>query len=546
MAVTQTSYDQIPYHSNPFRESRPERLAAVAKLFGLEAPPTEKCRVLEIGCSMGGNLLSMAQDHPQSLFLGVDASSRQIAEGWKTIELLGLKNIQLKHLDILDFGQEYGEFDFIISHGVFSWVPPRVQSKMLEICQRHLAPNGVAYISYNTYPGWHIRGIVRDIMLYRGMQFAEPAARLKQAKQLVEFVAQATRGADTPYQALLQSELTHMGQMEDYYLHHDHLEENNHPVYFHDFAKRLAVNGLQYLGEADFSMMVSTNFSPEVAKTLNELGAHDILQMEQYMDFVRCRYFRKTLICRSGVELNRTLTPAIVKDLLLASNAAPDSAEVALDPSLVVTFQTLAGHKLTCRAALTKCALQILRREWPGHVAFPDLLLRAKAETASKGFPGDEKSSEEFLASEVLTAMAAGIMEWRVSAVPYTTTVGPNPAATPLARLQAERGYRATNLRGENISLDEIHRQTLRLLDGTRSADKIIEALITTLKRGEMVLHREDDSKTPLTEESEMRELLGPALENVLLNLSRKALLVRPDIDLESARRSHSPRQGGG
>src|SRR5688572_12064386 len=347
MAEKRTSYDAIPYLSRPFRESRPERMQAVAALFGLASAPPERCRVLEIGCSMGGNLLPMAMDNPGSQFLGVDASSRQIADGWKAVEQLGLKNLQLRQLDILDAERDLGEFDYIVSHGVFSWVPPRVQAKMLEICQRHLAPNGVAYISYNTYPGWHIRGVVRDMMLYRGAQFAEPAARLAQAKSLVEFVAQATKGADTPYQRLLQSELKHITQMEDYYLHHEHLEENNQPLYFHDFAQRVAVNGLQYLGDAEFSTMVSSNFSPDVAKTLQQLGAHDIVQMEQYMDFVRCRYFRKTLLCRNSVRLNRTLTPAVVKDLLLASDAAPPQKEWALDPAQTVSFES-AGYRISC------------------------------------------------------------------------------------------------------------------------------------------------------------------------------------------------------
>ena len=533
MADKQTSYDAIPYQSNPFRETRPERLAAVAKLFGLDAPPAENCRVLEIGCSMGGNLLVMAQDHPRSQFIGIDASSRQITEGWKTVELLGLKNVQLKHLDMLDFGPDFGEFDYIISHGVFSWVPPRVQDKMMEICQRHLAPNGVAYISYNTYPGWHIRGIVRDMMLYRGGQFAEPDARLKQAKSLVEFVAQATRGSDTPYQRLLQGELNQMSQMEDYYLHHDHLEENNHPVYFHEMARKLAVNGLQYLGEADFSMMVSSNFSPEVAKTLHELGAHDIIQMEQYMDFVRCRYFRKTLICRRSVKLNRTLVPAVVKGFLLASNAAPESPEVASDPAQPVTFQTSVGYKLTCRSPVTKLALGILQREWPLPVSFPKLLAQASAEAASKGFPVDRTTVEDFLAGEMLTGMAAGVIEWRLSPVLFTTAVTTTPAAPPLARLQAERGYKITNLRGESVTLDEIHRQTLKQLDGKRDLAQITQALIASVKSGELLLQRDND-KTVITEESEMRAILEPALDKVLANLARKALLVKQPLTAPS------------
>jgi len=513
MPEKQTTYDAIPYPSNPFRQTRPERLAAVAKLFGLDAPPADNCRVLEIGCSMGGNLIAMAQDLPGSRFVGIDASSRQIAEGWKMIDTLGLKNIELKHLDILDVPSDFGEFDYIVSHGVFSWVPARVQNRMLEICQRSLAPKGVVYISYNTYPGWHIRGVVRDMMFYRSTHFAEPQARLAQAKALVAFVAEATKSADTPYQRLLQNELKHITQMEDYYLHHEHLEENNQPLYFHDFAGKLAVNGLQYLGDADFSTMVSTNFSPTVAKKLHELGAHDIVQMEQYMDFVRCRYFRKSLACRSAVRLNRTLSPAVVRDLLLASDAAPvgEAAESQV-------FRTPTGYSITCRSPLTKSALGLLRAAWPMPIAFGELFRQARG--------GDERA-QEFLAGEMLTCMAAGVVEWRLTPVRFTTAVAPKPAATALARLQAASGYKVTNMRGETVTLDEIHRQTLRHLDGKNDVGAVSEGLLSAVSRGELVLQREAD-KSAVRDEAEMRQLLGPALEKVLANLAKKALLLRP------------------
>jgi methyltransferase-like protein/cyclopropane fatty-acyl-phospholipid synthase-like methyltransferase len=526
MSAPRSSYDAIPYQSRPFRESRPERMQAVAALFGLASAPPERARVLEIGCSMGGNLLPMAVDNPGAQFLGIDASSRQIAEGWKAVERLGLKNLELRQLDILEVERDLGEFDYIVSHGVFSWVPPRVQAKMLEICQRHLAPNGVAYISYNTYPGWHIRGIVRDMMLYRGMQFADPAARLAQAKSLVGFVAQAIRASDTPYQRLLQNELNQMAHMEDYYLHHDHLEEHNEPVYFHEFARRLAVNGLQYLGEADFSMMVSTNFSPEVAKTLHELGAHDILQMEQYMDFVRCRYFRKTLVCRASVRLNRMLTPAVVKGLWLASNAAP-AGELALEAGTAVTFTTPGGDSINCRSPLTKIALRTLASRWPMPVRFEELAAHSMAEAKRAGIAFDEAGAERFLAGEALTCMASGVAEWRLAPAPFTTEVNARPATTPLARMEADQGYRVTSLRGDSVTLDEFHRQVLRLLDGSRSREALGEALTDMCRRGELLLHREGPDKSPVRDEAEMRGLLGPALDKALDNLAKKALLRR-------------------
>ncbi len=537
MPQKQTRYDAIPYPTSPFRQTRPERLAAIAKLFGLDAPPAEKCRVLELGCSMGGNLIVMAQDHPASRYLGIDASSRQIAEGWKTIDALGLRNIQLRHQDILDIGEDIGEFDYIVSHGVFSWVPAAVQNRMLEICQRHLAPNGVAYISYNTYPGWHIRGIVRDMMFYRGMQFADPQTALTQAKALVEFVAQSSKSSDSPYQRLLESELKHIGRMEDYYLQHEHLEEHNQPLYFHEFARRLSVNGLQYLGDADFSTMVSSNFSAEVAKTLHELGAHDIVQMEQYMDFVRCRYFRKTLVCRSSVRLNRTLTPAVVKDLLLASDATAAAQDWSLDPAQTVSFESPGGYRISCRSPLTKAALRALKLEWPMPVAFPELLARAKREAANEGFPAPEGEAEEFLAGEVLTGMAAGVIEWRLTPVLFTTAVGERPETTALARLQAGQGYKATNLRGEMVTLDEIHRQALRLLDGQHAREALIEGLLAPVRAGQLVLQRDSD-KQRVTDEAEMRRLLGPALDKVLANLARRAMLLRPAAREEAARAS--------
>lgn len=524
MATNKTSYDTIPYPSLPFPETHPDRLSAVARIFGLQAPDPARCRVLELGCSMGGNLVAIAQIHPGSTCLGIDASSRQIADGWKTIKALGMKNVELRHLDILNIPDDIGEFDYIISHGVYSWVPEKVQARMLDICRRHLAPNGVAYISYNTYPGWHIRGIVRDMMFYRGMQFADAQARLAQARSLVKFVAEsAGSGEPTPYQRLLQGEMKQIERMSEYYLHHEYLEEHNQPLYFHEFARQLAVNGLQYLGDADFSMMISSNFSPEVAKTLNELGAHDILQMEQYMDFVRCRYFRKTLICHAGLRLQRAIDAGTVKDLYLASNAVP-VGELALDPKERITFET-GSSKLMCKAPLTKLAVQALQAAWPAPMRFRELLERSLAAASAAGFAHDATTAEDFLAGEMLTAIGAGLVEWRVAPPPYTTGVGKRPRVTPLARLQAAREQRVTNLRGEMVTLDEIHRQVLRRLDGERTLEDIGEELMEALRKGDFVLTAEG-GKGPVTDEAQRRKVLLPALDKVMENLSRQAFLV--------------------
>ena len=517
------TYDAIPYRSVPFPQTRPERLAGIARIFGLETPPIETARVLELGCGSGGNIIALANDYPKARFLGIDSSAVQIADGWTTIEALGFKNIQLKHRDILALGADLGEFDYIICHGVFSWVPQPVQERILEICRQNLAPNGVAYVSYNTYPGWHIRGIVRDMMCYHGMQFDDLSTRLVQAKALVQFVADTGKLQDGPYKRLLRDEFEIIAGADASYLHHEHLEENNRPIYFHEFARMLAVNGLQYLGEAEFSTMISTNFAPETAETLNKLGAHDILQMEQYMDYVRCRYFRQTLVCRRAVTLQRQLSAEVVGDWFLSSRAKPTVAEPAFDPSEVVEFKA-PGAGLNCRSPLTKAALVELAREWPLPIRFDELFDRAMASAAAKNFPMEVAGARAFFAGEMLSGMAAGIVEWQLSPVNFTTTIGERPLASRLARHQAVASGSVANLRGEPVNLDEIHRHILRKLDGETDRGQIVEYLLSQLQSGALVLRREGDD-APVTDEVEQRELLITALEKALENLARLALL---------------------
>ena len=149
-----TTYDAVPYESFPFAQSHPARMNGMARLFGLPAPNLANARVLELGCSFGGNLLPMALQYPQAQFTGVDLSQVQIDYANKIKGELGVNNITFRQANILDLAKESAQYDYIITHGVYSWIPPEVQSAMLELYGKQLSPNGVGYISYNVYPGW--------------------------------------------------------------------------------------------------------------------------------------------------------------------------------------------------------------------------------------------------------------------------------------------------------------------------------------------------------------------------------------------------------
>jgi SAM-dependent methyltransferase len=182
------SYDEVPYPSLPARRTHPSHLAAIARLFGMVPPSPGRCRLLELGCASGENLLPLAADFPDSHLVGIDLSVRQIEAGRSVVEQLGLSNIDLRRLDLHDFGEDQGTFDYILCHGVFSWVPRAVQDRILEIGLRHLAGNGVFFASYNTYPGWHLRGVVRDMMVYHVRGIEDPATRVAQARALPDFL----------------------------------------------------------------------------------------------------------------------------------------------------------------------------------------------------------------------------------------------------------------------------------------------------------------------------------------------------------------------
>ncbi|MBC8076432.1 MAG: class I SAM-dependent methyltransferase, partial [Chloroflexales bacterium] len=168
------AYDQVFYPSAAEPSIHPDRLATVATLFGVRPAPVDQCRVLELGCADGANLLPMAYALPHGTFFGIDASPRQIAAGQAQIAALGLKNVRLQALDLQELPASSGEFDYIIAHGVYSWVAPAVQEALLALCGRHLAANGVAVVSYNVLPGWHQRGVARDLLRFHTRQFAEP------------------------------------------------------------------------------------------------------------------------------------------------------------------------------------------------------------------------------------------------------------------------------------------------------------------------------------------------------------------------------------
>src|SRR5215471_5490626 len=427
-AELRQSYDEFPYVSFPFPQSHPDRLATIGWLFGMEPARVEACRVLEVGCASGGNLLPMAASLPDSHFVGIDFSPIQIQRGLADVKALGLSNIELLAMDIMDFSEAHGEFDYIIAHGVYSWVPNAVQERLLEICARQLKPSGIAYVSYNTLPGWRMRSVVRDAMTYHTRGLVEPAKRVAQARAVLEFLAETVKDDTSAYGLALRAEADHLRKQADYYILHDHLEEVNEPLYFHQFIERASHHGLGYLGEANFAMMLGGGFSQRVNETLARV-APEILKREQFIDFLRARTFRETLLVHRGVQLNRKISPDRVMALRVASRAKPVRAQPDLHSHTVEEFESPDG-KVNTANRLTKAALLTLAECWPVSMGFNELDAAARIRA---DLPGPSTLDQRGrLAFEILQCFAAGVLELHYAKSPFVAVAGERPEGSAL------------------------------------------------------------------------------------------------------------------
>jgi methyltransferase-like protein/2-polyprenyl-3-methyl-5-hydroxy-6-metoxy-1,4-benzoquinol methylase len=524
-----TSYDEVPYPSLSYSQSHPDRLATVAAILGVKPPPIEHCRVLELGCASGGNIIPMALGLPKSEFVGIDLAARQIAQGRAMVDALQLRNISLVQSNILELDAGWGQFDYIIAHGVFSWVSRPVQEKLLEVCSQNLAPGGIAYVSYNTFPGWYYAGMMREMMMYHTRSINEPQERVARARGLLDFLAEAVPAEESvhgylinQYSKFLRGEVDGSRPPDDALFLHDELEEVNEAIYFFQFAERAAHHGLQYLGEAEFRTMLTSNFPDHVSRALDEM-ANDVIELEQYMDFIRNRALRQTLLCHKDVPINRQITLKSIPSLYIASRARSIELEQDLHATKVAEFQVSDGATLATDHPVTKEAMLYLAQAWPRPVPFGELLARSRSRLGLDG--AGVARDGQVLAANLMTAygFSGNLVELHVHAPQMALEVSERPVASPLARLQAKAGARITNLRHERVKLDEFERCLLPYLDGHHDLDDLVDVSEETpAAEGVLALEENDGS---IGGQSRVRRLLAQEVRKRLEWLARAALL---------------------
>lgn len=456
-------YDRVAYPGLAYPDTHPGQLAVMGLLHGMQPAPVDSCRVLEIACGDGANLLPMAYAIPGSQFVGFDLAAQPIARGQQRIRDLGLANIQLFQANMLEVADTLGQFDYIIAHGLYAWVPEPVRDGLLAFCEKHLSANGIAFISYACMPGGHLRQLFRDIML-QVPQEQNAREFVADGVQLLNFVASA-RPQDDPFRKLIEQRVQEIEKKSPSATYHDELAEHYRPVSYTAFAAHAQRHGLQCLGEATFPPPNDPMYKPEFSSVCNALGNGNSIAEEQMLDMLRLRSYRETLLCHVAVPLEAQVRVDAFDRLLVTSSAVATPG-----PGGSMLFSVGKDPGLESRHPPTIAMLQFLIDARPTHVPFSDLV----AFMQSQGVQTDP----EFRA-QILRLAIARFMQLRAWQPPVDTDIAAHPRASSYSRLQAATNATAVvTLSHITFDLsDPVVRQFLLLLDGTRDRPALTAAL---------------------------------------------------------------------
>jgi SAM-dependent methyltransferase len=476
------AYDELPYSDQAFVEVHPDRLAVVGTLYGLSPAPVERCSVLELGCGVGGNLIPMAAALPDARLLGIDLSARQIEQGRAVVGKLGLSNLELRAQDLMDFPAEEGPFDYILCHGVYAWVPPPVQERILAVCRRNLTEGGLAMISYNALPGRHQDMAVRDILRFGARGAGGPVQQVQEALAFLAFVARSVFDRDTPYARCVRAAAELLAGEHPTHVFHEYLASCNSPLSFEEFARRSATAGLRHVAEA--GLVDPSNQLTEEARQALAAIEGDVIRCEQTLDFFGLRTFRKDVLCRQSQAVERWPQPAGLARLRLLGLAEP-----VAEPSqgvrpgggpAVQRFRNAKGWVLSANEAGLRTALLLLGRAYPRAVPYAELLEQVRAAAGQVDEPA--------LGRALLACGLASFVELHAYLPPIAARAGLRPRATVSAQRQAGEGKLVVDLRHRSHRLDAMTHAVLAMLDGAHVRGQLCEAIRRRIAEGELKL----------------------------------------------------------
>ena len=524
--LLQDEYNRYPYESFPFGQSHPVHLHTLGTLFGLDPKPVQHSKILELGCASGGNIVPLAYLYPDASFVGIDLSDKEIDEGNVHVKNLGLKNIKLIQQSIVDFREPNEKYDYIICHGVYSWVNSEVREHIFRICTESLAPNGIVYISYNTYPGWHMVETIRDLMLWHSKSIDDPSLKAKSSREVITFISNGLKNNPSPYAQFFKTEIELITKQNDSYFLHDHLSTFNDPVYFYQFMDKANQYNLAYLSDVHLPVMMPDNLPESLSSEIKKIN--NIVVAEQYIDFIRNRRFRCTLLCHQSTVINRALKTDDIENFYIKINARPEKVDLAesdLGKNHELSFINEVC-KLKVINAISQWAMYLLYLNKDHFIHYHTLVKLIQEKTHIDDIPLIKSTINNEL--NLLRALLAGIIEISTYPPNYTTLIEEKPFSCPFARYQIDSNQNfVTNRRHQVIHLGALEKLLLKHSDGNHDINDLIKIVLEEVQSDRLIIFDKNNQSINKNEKN-IQEIVKKFCITGLDTLSHQALLVSP------------------
>lgn len=511
--IQEAAYDAFLYPDEPHFWSEPARFAAAAALYGAAPSAVATARILEIGCASGGNIIPMAARYPHAEFYGFDISSKQIDAAKRHADEAGLQNLTLMHADIAALPPNLGTFDYIIAHGICSWIPPQIQTALWQACDGLLREDGLLYLSFNTLPGWHFKNSVRDLLRFHSAQKNDADESFS---DILNFFTRVESHAHGIYKHLLGIEKQFMNETDANYIRHEYLEAENHAFYVQEIIREAEAHGMSYVCEADPTSSNLDLLPLDVATHIRADANRNRSVQEQYVDFYINRSFRRSVFGRTAHahHINHEINRRNIDTLHIVLVDLPPSAKhndgegaVAFPTNFFAASDNASYEQKQMLAvqALNYLGTAIVRTSHS--IAISDVLQAFDSETK-----GDE-SLIDIVRSSIFELLYRRKFALSTEPVAWSRDLTA-PQLQKLLRSDALHGRPgSTNVLHERIELtSDQSRLVMSLLDGTRNRAQLQQSLLELFAQGCIVL---DDDTATLSSEARISEYLDTMLTKI-------------------------------
>ncbi len=463
--------DHVSYPSFSFHEAHPDRMSGLARLLGLEPANVETCRVLGLGCASAGHLIPMAHRLPQATFVGLDISPEEIELGTGRIRALELENIRLITANLANLAAWQGPFDYIVAHGLYSWLPAALQPHLLQGIRQALSPHGVAFVSWNTLPGWSKRAPVHELV--KGFVDAEasPQERVRQGRAFAAVLADQVPRDDSTYSRMVHEELDSLAKSHDGFFLGDVAVAHMEPLRYDQFNQRAREAGLQILCDAEgLNPTITGPTHPQVRRAIEQFG-DDLVKVECFLDAVTGRAFRSTLVVRDDAPVAGGPLPQAMGAVRYSSDLAPPEQFTPGQPAL---FSSPWGGQARIDMPLLQMLLHALSERHPQRLTLSEIVHDIGL-LLGRALP-DEMVPQ--LAMALRMCVGSDLVQVHTRDLPTRPEQSDQPKICPVTRvLAASNAIRVPTDTHRAFPITDLDRALLPLLDGTQTAASLAEQL---------------------------------------------------------------------